>query len=95
MTADVPKPSSSPFLLLSMSYGVKYLWLVWVICLVVALPPGCTAQSIHCEVAEGETETALMLCRHCSARPKILVCYQHCIGHKSKPQHPVSCYDEN
>lgn len=32
--------------------------------------------------AKWEREKVLMLCKHCSARAKIPVCYQHCSGHK-------------
>lgn len=36
---------------------------------------------------EEETKKASVLCRHCSAVPKTLVCPQH----KSKPRHHTSC----
>lgn len=32
-------------------------------------------------------KSALMLCKHCSARAKTAVCYQYCISDKSKTQH--------
>jgi len=36
------------------------------------------------EGAEWEKEKALMLCKHCSAIAKPLVCYQCCFSYKSK-----------
>ena len=36
-----------------------------------------------------------MLCKHCSAIAKALVCYQHCFSNKSEVQHHASCYEEN
>jgi len=40
-------------------------------------------------------EKALMLCKHCSATAKTLVCYQHCSSHKSKTQHPTGFCEES
>lgn len=38
-------------------------------------------------------EKALMLCKHSSV--KTLLRYQHCLGHQSKTQHHMGCYEEN
>lgn len=38
---------------------------------------------------EGATKKASVLCKHCSAVAKTLVCPQHC--HKSKSRHHTSC----
>lgn len=34
-----------------------------------------------------------VLCRHCSAIVKTLVCYQHTFVHESKPRHLMGCYE--
>lgn len=34
-----------------------------------------------------------VLCRHCSAIVKTLVCYQHTFVHESKPWHLMGCYE--
>lgn len=44
---------------------------------------------------ERETEKALMQCMLCSATAKTLVCYRHCLDHRSKMQHYANCYEEN
>ena len=36
----------------------------------------------------------LALCKHCSAATEQSVCYQLCLGHKSKTQHHTNCYEE-
>lgn len=40
---------------------------------------------------EGATKKASVLCRHCSAVAKTLVCPQHC--HQSKARHRTCCYE--
>ena len=40
-------------------------------------------------------ETALMLCQHCSAVAKTLVCYQHLSSYQRRAQHYEGCYGEN
>lgn len=68
-------------------YGVKYPWAVWVSS---PLPASCLllaySQPTH-GAAELETEKSLVLWKHCSATAKTWMCYLHCFGHKSKPQH--------
>lgn len=66
-------------------------WLVPVICLIVP-PPNllCIPQSLWGVDTEWDTEKALMLCRHCSARAKTFVCYQHCFGHKEHSTMPAA-----
>ena len=45
--------------------------------------------------AEWEKEKALMLCKHCSAIAKTLMCYQQGFNHKSRRQHHAGCREEN
>lgn len=52
-----------------------------------SLQPFAYLWCIHCE--GGEKEKAFMLCKHCSAIVKILVCFQHWFGHTSKPHSTI------
>jgi len=45
--------------------------------------------------AARDTEEALRLCEHCSARNEKMVSCQQWFGHKSKAQHHTSYYEEN
>lgn len=43
-----------------------------------------------------EREKALTQCEEALfTTAKTRVCYQHCLGHKSKMQHPAGCYEES
>ena len=81
--ANFPELSLLPFIAehAVIRYGICF-WLVWIICLVVS-PPNLlhTPQSVHWGK---QIEKALMLCKHCSAKARTLVCYQYCFGQKSK-----------
>ena len=74
-------------------YGIT-LWLVQVICPVASCPNPLHSPNLFTGRAEWETEMALMLCKHCSAKARTLMCYQYCFGHKSKTQHHMSCCEE-
>jgi len=43
---------------------------------------------------QGSEETALLLCKHCSAMAKTLLCCQHHSSYKHKAQHCRSCYSQ-
>lgn len=39
----------------------------------------------------GRGKKAFLLCRHCSAAAKRVMCYQHCFNHKGKAQRHTGC----
>lgn len=79
-------------------YGISP-WLVEVTCPVVCRPPPprayCPPPSLFTAGAKRETEAALMLCKCWSAKAGRLVRYQYGFGQSSKPQHRMSCHEEN
>nr|XP_047933395.1 stromal membrane-associated protein 1 isoform X2 [Anser cygnoides] len=38
---------------------------------------------------------SLAVCKHCPVAAKIVMCYQHCFGHKPKTQQHRLCYEDN
>lgn len=55
----------------------------------------CPFPDSHPDCVEWDTEKALALCWHSSTSAKLSLCYQHCLGHKSKPQHHMDHHEEN
>lgn len=52
----------------------------------------------HSQTSQWETDwdenQGLMLCNHCSATAKTVMCYQHCFSHKFKMQPHMGCYND-
>lgn len=81
-------PSSAQCLLLH--YDITCYWNIllaslgqisWLCLLLISRPPFSQLTGLG---AESEKEKALMLCNHCSAMAKTLLCYQPWFSHKSK-----------
>jgi len=93
-----PQP---PFLQIE-HYVIWYrisLWSFWVSCprsapsQLLVSPPNCLC--MPCLLAgwgPSWKKEVLMLCSHCSAITKTLVCYQQCLSPKSKTQQHTGCY---
>jgi len=59
------------------------------------LPTSCSPPACSLAGAEWKKEKSSIMCKHCSAIGKILVCCQHCFSHNYKTQWHINSCEEN